>query len=43
MSLIYSNTIFMDIHFIRENTDVVKTNQQNRFKDPALVDKILGK
>lgn len=32
----------MDIHFIRDNPDVAKTNAVNRFKDPMIVDKILG-
>lgn len=31
----------MDIKFIKENSDIVRTNQKNRFKDPSLVDKIL--
>jgi seryl-tRNA synthetase len=31
----------MDIHYIRENPDVVKQNQINRFKDPEIVDDIL--
>jgi len=32
----------MDIHFIRDNINEVKLNQEKRFKDPKIIDKILG-
>jgi hypothetical protein len=31
----------MDIHYIRENPDKAKENQQKRFNDPSVIDEIL--
>lgn len=31
----------MDIHFIKQNIDLVKNNQKNRFQDPQDIDKIM--
>ena len=33
---------YMDIRIIRDNPDYVRDNQRRRFKDPSIIDKILG-